>query len=1125
MRARGGSTGGYEMANKERDRHTILIADDAEMNRTMLRAILEDQYNIIEAADGEEALNVLRSGDSPVSVVVSDIVMPGIDGFDMLSIMESEGFLDDIPVVVLTAMNDAESELRALELGASDVITKPFDGRKVLRRIENIIARIEIESIKSNYRILQTKQAESERHRLLRELSSTVTCDYDIIANEHFVSENISVYFPGDYKVNSNIFSLFVKYGVLHPKYSEKLQKHTAEVFSSKEPDPDGVVRASITLPLFTVNGVWEYFQIRTVLIRDDRGRDTHIITLLDNVDSDVRAQMELRKRAEFDELTGIYNKRAFLNRALEEFNANPDTIYLLVRLDIERFKVVNDLFGTENGDLVLRKISQKLEEIVLNIGVFGRFSADRFTCCFPEGAIEIADLHRELYASLQNLLLDYPLVLKMGIYRVTDRSPHIEQMCDRAQLALQTVKGNYSRHWAYYDDTMRNSLIQEQEILSDMDTALEQDQFVVYFQPIFSAATGKPRSAEALVRWVHPEKGMLSPGLFIPIFEHNGFITKLDAYVWEKVCIFLSESRARGEKVVPISVNISRLNFYSDKLCDRLIETVEKYNVPPSLIRIEITESAYTDNPKQLLDAMRRLQEYGFNIMMDDFGSGYSSLNMLKDIPIDILKIDMKFLSDLQTNVRAGSVMNNVVRMAKWLEMNVVAEGVETREQVDFLRSIGCDMLQGYFFSRPIPQEDYVKLINSFEIDPLSSGDINDFELDVLWEVCKESSLLRNKMIGAIGIYELQGDTLEPVRVNDGYYQITGSDPANFLSHTKTATAWIHEEDRPRLLAACRSAKKTDDVQELIVRRYHQDGHLLHLRLRIRYAGCHGSNDLLYFSFDDVTREEELAERNSDGRFSAMCSLYDAIVELDFEKDNCCVLHTNEALILPYGALPVEEGMNEIASLLHHADKSEFLAATKADSLASAFADPSRSNIELVARFASGTKHLWATCNVIPFSKRANVYLLCIKRLLHIYSDSHNAHKQTDSSSGPKLLMVDDNEINRVSIRPLFEGKYEIIEAENGKQALSILEHNKGDIFAVILDIAMPVMDGYEFLDIRKQSPELSKVPVIAISHESSPVHNKRILDRGANNFLKRPFDSAQIMDLVNQHYNAFRK
>ena len=1112
------------MAVKERERYTRLVADDSEMNRTMMRAILEEQYDVVEAINGEEALSILRCGEPAVSVVVSDIVMPGINGFDMLAIMESEGFLDDIPVVILTAMNDTESELRALELGASDVITKPFDGRRVLRRIENIIARIEIESIKSNYRILQAKQSESDRYRLLRELSSTITCDYDVLTDEHFVSENISTYFPGDYSVNSNIFSLFVKYGVLHPRYSERLQRHTSEVFAHKLPDADGVVRASITLPLFTVKGVWEYFKIRTVLIRDDDGRDTHIITLLDNVDSDVRAQLELKRRAEYDELTGIYNKRTFLNRTLEELNANPDTTYLLVRIDIERFKVVNDLFGTENGDLVLRKVSNLLEEIIINIGIFGRVSADRFACCFPEGAIEIPELHRRLFAPLQDLLLDYPLVLKMGIYRVTDRTPHIEQMCDRAQLALQTVKGNYARHWAYYDDNMRDTLIQEQEILRDMDVALEQKQFAVYFQPIFSAATGKPKSAEALVRWIHPEKGMLSPGIFIPIFEHNGFITKLDAYVWETVCAFLSRCMERREKVVPISVNISRLNFYSEKLCDRLIETVEKYRVPPSLIRIEITESAYTDNPKQLLDAMKRLQEYGFSIMMDDFGSGYSSLNMLKDIPIDILKIDMKFLSDLQTNVRAGSVMNNVVRMAKWLEMNVVAEGVETREQVDFLRSIGCDMLQGYFFSRPIPQKEYVKLINSYELDPLGSGSVNEFELDVLWEVCKESALLRNKMIGAIGIYELQGDTLEIVRVNDGYYQLTGSDPTTFLHRTKTATAWIHEQDRPRLIAACRAAKKTDSVQELIVRRYHQDGHLLHLRLRIRYAGCHGSNDLLYFSFDDVTREEELSARNADGRFTTLCTLYDGVIELDFEKDTCCVLHSNETLALPYQAMSIEDGLSEISLLVHHSDRYEFLAALNRESISAAFADNSKHSIEIVARFSSFDKHLWTTCNVIPYPKKENVYLLCLNRMLHMYADTHGVMPNVSIVSGhPKLLVVDDNEINRVAVRSLFEGRYDIIEAENGRQALSILESHKGEVFAVLLDIAMPVMDGYEFLDIRKQSPELSKVPVIAISHESSPVHNKRILDRGATNFLKRPFDTAQILDLVSQHYKAF--
>ncbi|MEG0216548.1 MAG: EAL domain-containing protein, partial [Hungatella sp.] len=257
----------------------------------------------------------------------------------------------------------------------------------------------------------------------------------------------------------------------------------------------------------------------------------------------------------------------------------------------------------------------------------------------------------------------------------------------------------------------MSATLTMEQEITNDMKYALENGQFEIYLQPQYNIHTKLPCGAEALVRWMHPKKGMLSPGIFIPIFERNGFITKLDYYVWEQACRCLHEWILQGIKPYPISVNVSRVDLYNPKLVETFLELVDRYEIEPRLLNLELTESAYTDNPIAMKKMMERLQEHGFLIMMDDFGSGYSSLSLLKDILVDVLKIDMQFLSKTEIPGRGENIIASVIRMAKWLNIPVIAEGAESGDQVDFLRSVGCDFVQGYYFARPMPVSDYEQL------------------------------------------------------------------------------------------------------------------------------------------------------------------------------------------------------------------------------------------------------------------------------------------------------------------------------------------------------------------------------------------------------------------------------
>jgi EAL domain-containing protein (putative c-di-GMP-specific phosphodiesterase class I) len=253
------------------------------------------------------------------------------------------------------------------------------------------------------------------------------------------------------------------------------------------------------------------------------------------------------------------------------------------------------------------------------------------------------------------------------------------------------------------------------------MNGSLEREEFIVYYQPKYDLLTETIVGAEALVRWAHPKLGFISPARFVPIFEQNGFIYQLDKYVWEKVCQQLRADIDEGRTVLPVSINVSRVDFYSPNLVQVFEDLTKKYNLDPRLLELELTESAYVENPQQIIEIIGELQAKGFVILMDDFGSGYSSLNMLKDLPVNVLKIDLRFLSDSKgvENGRADNILDSIVRMGKRLDLLVIAEGVETQKQVDFLRLIGCEFVQGYFFSEPVPGEDYRELIkNDFVVE-----------------------------------------------------------------------------------------------------------------------------------------------------------------------------------------------------------------------------------------------------------------------------------------------------------------------------------------------------------------------------------------------------------------------
>ena len=519
----------------------MLIADDAKINRVILRQFFQETYEIIEAADGREAVSRLQGAD--VKVLLLDLTMPEMDGFEVLSYLQSHDEYAELPVVAMTTRDESDAGARSLEMGARDFITKPFHPLIVRRRVQNVLA-----------------EAENQWRQALQ------------LAKDH---------------------------------------------------------------------------QIR-----------------------------EMHRFIEEDSLTGVYNRETFYRKAAELMQENEGTDYEVIYFNISAFRVINDLFRVETGNLILKTAAYYLRAAAGTTGVCGRMEADHFALCQPVRAIQMDTLMQGLDSTVQSLGISHNVVFCAGVYPVENIYLPVDQMLDRAQLALEHIDASDAKRYCVYD-------------------------------------TGKIASAEALVRWRHPSEGLITPGDFVPLFEHNGFIVRLDRFVWEQTARFLAQLREELPVPLSLSVNVSRLNFYNENMLDRLENLSKKYGLAPQLLRLEVTEGAYAENVRQVVETSRALRARGFRVLIDDFGREASSLTMLRDFPVDFLKFDCGFLRGGDAEAARGrAVLEGLVPLVERLGTGIVIEGVETREQLAYLASIGCRYIQGYVYAKPMPQEAFRKLL-----------------------------------------------------------------------------------------------------------------------------------------------------------------------------------------------------------------------------------------------------------------------------------------------------------------------------------------------------------------------------------------------------------------------------
>ncbi len=676
----------------------ILIVDDDEMSRSLLRQALNDCTQIYEAADGVEALAFLQRNPD-TALVFLDVLMPRMDGMELLLRIRLSPMLRDLPVIMLSASPEEDMNYRGLSLGATRFVYKPYRTALLTemadRLLEGSRKEVVIEPGSVDEFLLARSQALDSGILVLtptsdgelstayftpayarfcgysvQEYNALVTAGTDLsatIARDHFDSFRMSVGMIAEEQMPISFY--------LHVQRQDR--------------------------QILTLSCLGQYFGMEgnqpiVCLIAETQEMET---------ERNAAAEMPGEK---LDRLTGIATKEAFFSSVRRFLDENTGEKCVMVTCDADRFKIINDVYGSRVGDSILIQMAAVMFRETLGKGVCGRLRADVFALCVKEEDFDLDSLIESQRFLSDNLGLAYNLVIHNGVYPISDPDVEISVMCDRADLARSTIKGDYSKRYAYYDEPMRAAILAEQEILNDMEKALETEAFVLYLQPIYSLNFEKPVSAEALVRWNHPEKGLIEPGRFITLFEHNRFITNLDRYMWELACRYLAERRDRGLAQIPISVNVSRINLFQTDLASDLLEIIGRYNLTPAMLRLEITETAYMDDPMQVVTASAKLRKAGFRIMVDDFGSGYSSLHMLKDIPLDVLKLDMRFLSDVEPSSKAATVLLGVIRIAQSLGMVTVAEGVETMFQLEFLRAAGCDNIQGFYYSKPLPIDEF---------------------------------------------------------------------------------------------------------------------------------------------------------------------------------------------------------------------------------------------------------------------------------------------------------------------------------------------------------------------------------------------------------------------------------
>ena len=456
-------------------------------------------------------------------------------------------------------------------------------------------------------------------------------------------------------------------------------------------------VNLTIVLITITLSAINAYLQKLNEARKEERLEQAHDILL---------------KLSISDEVTGIANMNYFRGQALEKMQSKETVVENMIYLflDIENFKTLNQKYGFWEGNSFLKNIADILNTLFEN-SLVAHFSNDNFVILTENKNIKEKIL--ELCKKISDFKYDIKLGLKVGAYKPQNKDELPLVACDYARYACYSIKKNYNIAYCEYDEAMAMSFQKKQYIINNFDQAIENEHIKVFYQPVVDAKTGNVCGLEALSRWDDPTYGFLPPGDFIETLEEYHQIHRLDMFVVDRVCRDIDAAKKAGRKVLPISLNFSRLDFDSLNLAKEVGDCLEKYNIDKTAIHIEVTESTLSEDDEKLKEELKSFRSQGYALWLDDFGSGYSGLNVLKEYDFDLIKIDMKFLSNFNGNKKARQILKNVINLAKDLGMQTLTEGVETQEACDFLRENGCEKLQGYLFGKPMSKQDFLSKLS----------------------------------------------------------------------------------------------------------------------------------------------------------------------------------------------------------------------------------------------------------------------------------------------------------------------------------------------------------------------------------------------------------------------------
>lgn len=928
----------------------ILIIDDSILNRELLADMLSDFYEVEEVQDGKAAIEILETKRDTFSLVLLDLMMPIMDGYEFLKIMKERRWIEELPVICISSENSSESLRRVYALGASDYFARPFDAETVFHRVENVISLKEkgysalsdaLEMLSSIfYQILKIdltddtytvlKEMPEDRNGLKKVGATLSECLYEMAQNDNVYKEDRQGYLNFccienlkkklesgndrlvfnyrarvsqefrwvsmeiiksiEYRSDHQIAVLYLR--DVNDEYlkqldtvirrtkdsvsavtmnvssgvciSESTTIERLETLQKNEPMDSYVDRISQWIPRMEnredfrqqfgrenllkcfsegnnviakeMSAYWHstktlrMYRVTAEVIRNsERGQIEAILYVTDvtpsyisetipqllykknfdeialidskrkcmgmnstedfDVESylerecdydiyvdriaggsipkeeretfkrdtqleKIKQELDKRERYSFtvhqtdkngekrlknytylylskkfgvilaavedvteisdqDILTGGYNRQGFIHKVEKILASCEDaTRYVVAFFNIKNFKAVNELFGTDNGDVFLRALYEEIQNSPLAPLVTARMEADHFVCLFDRKKLDFGILEKACHRKMTRDGKTLHIYGRCGIYLLCDKKMPIDGMISRAKLAEKYIVDEYAQAYKIYDDSMQSAYIDKATLSGELKDGLEQGQFQVYYQPVINTQTGKIVGAEGLIRWIHPKRGFISPSVFISALEENGHISKLDLYVMRSVYEFQKRRYQKGQPVVPISVNLSWMDFYDERIMKCLKDRCEDLTIPADLCRLEITETSYAAIEEDRNDVLNYLRRSGVQILLDDFGSGYSSFGMLQNYNFDIMKIDRSFVCQIETNPKSRSIIRFIIELAHELGLRLIAEGAETKAQVDFLKESGCDLIQGYYFYKPLPEEEFVKLL-----------------------------------------------------------------------------------------------------------------------------------------------------------------------------------------------------------------------------------------------------------------------------------------------------------------------------------------------------------------------------------------------------------------------------